>query len=164
MARRDGRPLGLVDLAVPRDVDPAVRAVPGVVLVDLDDVERRAARNRAARAGDADLAGAILDGEVERFEAWRAARSVAPAVAALHERGDDVVRELLERNAPHWESLSPADRERVAALARAVAKRLLHEPTLRVKRAARDSGSDAARAALDLFGLDAPAAQAADAA
>ena len=153
-AGRAGRPLVLVDLAVPRDVDPAVRAVPGVELFDLDDVERRAARNRAARAGDAARARAILADEVERFERWRAERAVAPAVAALHERGDDVVRELLERNEPHWEALSPADRERVAALARAVAKRLLHEPTRRVKRAAQDGAPDPARAALDLFGLD----------
>jgi glutamyl-tRNA reductase len=155
MARRAGRPLVLVDLAVPRDVDPAVRAVPGVVLADLDDVERRAARNRACRAGKAVRARAILHAEVERFESWRAERSVAPAVAALHGRGDDVVRELLQRNAAHWESLSPADAERVASLARAVARRLLHEPTLRVKRAAQDGTADAARAALELFGLDA---------
>jgi glutamyl-tRNA reductase len=153
MARRGGRPLVLVDLAVPRDVDPAVRAVPGVVLVDLDDVERRAARNRAVRAGDAGRARAILADEVERFERWRAGRTVAPAVAALHGRADDVVRELLARNAPHWESLSPADRERVACLARAVARRLLHEPTLHVKRAAHDGAADPAGAALALFGL-----------
>jgi glutamyl-tRNA reductase len=154
LARRGGRPLVLVDLAVPRDVDPAVRAVPGVVLVDLDDVERRAARNRAAREADAGRARAILAGEVERFERWRAGRAVAPAVAALHERADEVVRELLARNASHWESLSPADRERVACLARAVARRLLHEPTLHVKRAAQDGEADPARAALELFGLD----------
>jgi glutamyl-tRNA reductase len=157
MARRGGRPLVLVDLAVPRDVDPAVRAVPDVVLVDLDDVERRAARNRATREGDAGRARAILATEVERFERWRAGRAVAPAVAALHERGADVVRELLERNAPHWESLSPADRERVACLARAVARRLLHEPTLHVKRAAHDGAADPAGAALELFGLSAAA-------
>jgi glutamyl-tRNA reductase len=165
MARRGGRPLVLVDLAVPRDVDPAVRAVPGAVLVDLDDVERRAARNRAARAGDAGRARAILTAEAERFERWRAGRAVAPAVAALHGRGDDVVRELLERNAAHWESLTPADLHRVECLARAVARRLLHEPTLQVKRAAQDGADDPARAALELFGLDrAPVAPAADAA
>jgi glutamyl-tRNA reductase len=167
MARRGGRPLVIVDLAVPRDVDPAVRAVPGAVLVDLEDVERRAARNRAAREGDAGRARAILAAEVDRFERWRAGRTVAPAVAALHERADGVVQELLARNAPHWESLSPADRERVACLARAVARRLLHEPTLQVKRAAQEGAADPARAALELFGLDgldgerAPAADAA---
>src|SRR3954467_10377130 len=97
MARRGGRPLVLVDLAVPRDVDPAARAVPGVVLADLDDVERRAARNRAARAGDAGRARAILADEVDRFERWRAGRTVAPAGGALPERAGDVVRELLAR-------------------------------------------------------------------
>jgi glutamyl-tRNA reductase len=156
--RAPGRPLVLVDLAVPRDIDPAVRGVPGVVLVDLDDVERRAARNRAARAGEAGRARAILAGEVERFERWRAERAVAPAVAALHGRGDAVVQELLARNAPHWESLSPADRERVEQLARAVVRRLLHEPTLRLRRAAQEDGGEPARIALELFGLDGAAA------
>ena len=163
MARRAGRPLVIVDLAVPRDVDPAVRGVPGVTLLDLDDVERRVARNREARRADLGAARAVVASEAERFERWRAGRDAAPTVAALQGAGDAIVAELLERNAPHWESMTEADRERVASLARAVARRLLHEPTRRIKQGAQDGDAAPVRAARDLFGLDpgtaAPAAR-----
>jgi glutamyl-tRNA reductase len=157
----------LVDLAVPRDVDPAVRGLPGVTLIDLDDVQRRVGRNRTSREADVGRARAIVAAEAERFEAWRAARAAAPTVAALQGAGEEIVAELLERNAPHWETLSPADRERVATLARAVARRLLDEPTRRIKHAARDGDAAPEWAARELFGLapgaageDAPAAAA----
>jgi glutamyl-tRNA reductase len=154
LARRGGRPLVLVDLAVPRDVDPAVRGIDGVTLVDLDDVQRRVARNRDARRGEVGRARAILATEVERFERWRAAREAAPTVAALQGAGEAIVSELLDRNAPHWQSMSAADRERVADMARALARRLLHEPTLRLKQAARDGDPAPGRAVRELFGLE----------
>jgi glutamyl-tRNA reductase len=153
VARRDGRPLVIVDLAVPRDVDPAVRGVPGVTLLDLDDVQARVTRNRAARQADAGAAEAVVAAEVERFERWRTAREAAPTVAALQTAGNAIVAELLDHNAPHWESLSPADRDRVASLARAVARRLLDEPTRRIKQAALDGDATAELAARALFAL-----------
>jgi glutamyl-tRNA reductase len=166
-ARRAGRPLVLVDLAVPRDVDPGVRGLPGVTLIDLDDVQRRVGRNRASREADVGRARTIVATEAERFEAWRAAREAAPTVAALQGAGEAIVAELLAHNAPHWDTLSAADRERVASLARAVARRLLDEPTRRIKQAARDGNGAPERAARALFGLapghadgDAPAAAA----
>jgi glutamyl-tRNA reductase len=154
MAARAGRPLVLVDLAVPRDVDPDVGDVPGVTLLDLDDVQGRVARNRATRQSDVGAALAIVDAEAERFERWRAARAAAPTVAALQAAGQAIVDELLELNAARWESLSPADRERVADMAHAVARRFLHEPTLRLKQAAQDGDGAPAMAARALFGLD----------
>ena len=154
LARRGGRPLVLVDLAVPRDVDPAVRELPGVTLLDLDDVERRVVDNRAARRAEVAEARPLVDAEAARFERWRAAREAAPTVAALQGAGEAIVADLLERNAPHWESLSAADRERVARLAHAVARRLLHEPTLRLKRAAEAGDAGPGHAARELFGLE----------
>jgi glutamyl-tRNA reductase len=131
-----------------------------VTLLDLDDVQARVAQNREARRSDVGAARAIVDAEAERFERWRAARDAAPTVAALQAAGDAIVAELLQRNEPHWESLTDADRERVATLARAVARRLLHEPTLQLKQAAQDGDAAAGRAARALFGLDAAAAAA----
>jgi len=153
MARRPGRPLVVVDLAVPRDVEPAVRDIRGVTLLDLDDVQARVARNRAARQSDVAAARAILGAEVDRFERWRAARAATPTIAALKHAGDAIVDELLARNAPHWDAMTDADRERVEALARAVARRLLHEPVRRVKQAACEGDTAPERAARDLFGL-----------
>jgi glutamyl-tRNA reductase len=81
---------------------------------------------------------------------------VVPAIASLRERGDEVARRVLAENEPRWESLSEADRERIGAMAKAIVSRLLHEPTLRMKRSA---GSDDAylyvSALRELFGLDA---------
>jgi glutamyl-tRNA reductase len=153
MARRCGRRLVLVDLAVPRDVDLGVRGMPGVTLLDLDDVQRRAAHNLAGREAESGRAREVLAAEVERFERWRAARVAAPTLAALQAAGNAIVAELLDRNAPHWESLSAADRDRVASLARAVARRLLDEPTRRVKDAALEGDATAELAARALFGL-----------
>ena len=153
MARRPDRPLVLVDLAVPRDVEPAARDIGGVTLLDLDDVHARVARNRAARQSDVTAARAIAGAEVDRFERWRAARAATPTIAALKHAGDAIVDDLLARNAPHWDGLTDADRERVEALARAVARRLLHEPVRRVKQAACEGDTAPERAARDLFGL-----------
>src|SRR4051812_25943345 len=153
MTRRGGRPLVLVDLAVPRDVDAAVRGMPRVTLLDLDDVQRPAARTPRSRGADLGRAREILAAEVERFERWRAGRAAAPTVAALQSAGNAIVAELLDRNAPHWESLSPADRDRVASLARAVARKLLDEPTRRIKQAALEGDATAELAARTLFAL-----------
>jgi len=156
VARRGGRPLVIVDLAVPRDVDPAVRSLSGVTLLDLDDVQARVTRNRAARQADAGAAEDVVAAEVERFERWRATRAATPTVAALHGAAEAVVADVLERNAPHWEALSDADRERVEQLAHAVARRLLHAPTLGLKQAAAEGDDGPERALRALFGLAAP--------
>src|SRR5690606_37514125 len=156
VAGRRGRPLLAIDIAVPRDIDPECRAVSGVSVYDIDDVQKIAELNAGGREAEAKRAELILEAELDRFERWLASLEVVPTIAALRERGDEVVRRVLAENSGRWESLSEADSERVAAMARAIASRLLHEPTLRMRRAA--GGEDAYRylAALrELFGLGA---------
>jgi glutamyl-tRNA reductase len=156
MEARGGRPLLLVDIAVPRDVEPACREIPGVSLTDIDDVQQIVERNASGREAEARRAEHVLDAEQDRFERWLAALEVVPTISALRERADEVVRRVLEENEGRWESLGEADRERLDAMAKAIASRLLHEPTLRMKRSA---GSDDAylyvSALRELFGLDA---------
>ena len=156
METRDGRPLLLVDIAVPRDIEPACREIAGVSLHDIDDVQQIVERNASGREAEARRAEPILDAELDRFERWLASLEVVPTIASLRERADEVVRRVLAENEGRWESLSEADRERLAAMAKAIASRLLHEPTLRMKRSA---GSDDAylyvSALRELFGLDA---------
>jgi glutamyl-tRNA reductase len=155
MRTREGRPLLLVDIAVPRDVEPACREIAGVSLHDLDDVQQIAERNASGRDAEARRAEPILAAELDRFERWLASLEVVPTIAALRERGDEVVRRVLAENEGRWESLSEADRERLRAMAKAIASRLLHDPTLKMKRSA---GSDEAylyvSALRELFGLD----------
>ncbi len=155
MADRDGRPLLLVDLAVPRDVEPSCREIAGVSLHDVDDVQQIVERNASGREAEAKRAESILEAEQRLFERWLASLEVVPTIASLRERADEVVRRVLAENESRWEGLTEADRERLEQMARAIAGRLLHEPTLRMKRAA---GSEEAylyvNALRVLFGLD----------
>ena len=159
MEQRVGKPLLLIDLAMPRDIDPECREIEGVSLYDVDEVQAIVEQNASGREAEARRAGGILDSELSRFERWLASQDVVPTVAALRTRADEIVSRVLAENEARWESLSDADRNRVQALARAIASRLLHEPTLRLKHA---SGEDDAyvfvNALRELFGLDAGSA------
>jgi len=156
---RAGKPLVFIDLAVPRDIDPDCAELPGVSVYDMDDLQSVVARNLEVRAEEAMLAERVVEDEIQRFAKWLGQLDVVPTVAALRRRGDEIVDELLAQNANRWESLSEKDRERVEALAHAVAQRLLHEPTLRMKAA---GGHGRLQLIRELFGLDegvAPAAE-----
>ncbi len=156
MESRDGRPLLIVDIAVPRDVDPSCRDIVGVSLHDVDDVQGMVERNASGREAEARHAEGILDSEREAFERWFGSLEVLPTVAALRDRADEIVRRVLAENEPRWENLSDADRERLEKMAGAIASRLLHEPTLRMKRSAEDEDAYVYVQVLrDLFGLDA---------
>jgi glutamyl-tRNA reductase len=159
MERRGGRPLQLVDLAVPRDIEPGCREVRGVSLHDVDDVQAIADRNASGREAEARKAERLLEAELTHFERWLGSLQAVPTVAALRRRADEIVERVLAENEPRWESLSEADRERLRMMARAIASRLLHEPTLRIKRSAEDETAYAYVHALrELFGLDPEAA------
>jgi len=152
---RDGRQLLLIDLAVPRDIHPGCRDLPAVSLYDMDDLQALVERNLSGREGEAKRAEVLLRAELGRFERWLLGQDATPTIAALRARADQVVERVLAENAGRWEGLTDADRERLELAARAIASRLLHEPTLQLKRAAGDEGSYAQVAALrELFALD----------
>jgi glutamyl-tRNA reductase len=164
MASRGGRPLLLLDLAVPRDIDPECAALRGVTLVDIDGLQAQVARTHHERRIEARRAEGIVEEEIQAFAGWLGTLEVLPTIAALREQADKLVEELLRENASRWEGLTERDRERVDAMMRAAVKRLLHEPTQRLR--ALDSDRRHARLSLlrELFGLeDAPVAEAADA-
>jgi glutamyl-tRNA reductase len=150
-ASRMGRPLVLIDLAVPRDIEPSVRDCPGIALYDMDDLQRAVARNMDAREAEAAEALVLVREEVVRFQDWMASLDVVPTISALRRRADEVVEQVLRENESRWESLSAADRERVEVLARAVVSRLLHEPTVRLKDR---SSYHYLHTIRELFGLD----------
>jgi glutamyl-tRNA reductase len=150
-ASRMGRPLVLIDLAVPRDIEPSVRDCPGIALYDMDDLQRAVARNMDAREAEAAEALVLVREEVARFQDWMASLDVVPTISALRRRADEVVEQVLRENESRWETLSPADRERVEVMARAVVSRLLHEPTVRLKDR---SSYHYLHTIRELFGLD----------
>ena len=152
---RDERPLLLVDIAVPRDIEPACREVPGVTVHDIDDVQQIVERNASGREAEAKRAERILEAELDRFERWLGLQEVVPTISALREHGDEVVRRVLAENEGRWESLTAADRERVEKMAGAIASRILHDPTLRIRRSACSGEAYFFISALrELFGLD----------
>ena len=163
MSERDGQPLLLVDLAVPRDIDPACGELEGVRLLDMDALQASVRANLRVRQAEAARAVDLVEDEIQTFAGWLGALEVMPTLGALRARGDAVVDLLLAENEARWETLSPRDAERLEAFGRAIVKRLLHEPTQRVKEL--DPEHRHARLSLlrELFGLDeAPAAESAD--
>src|SRR5690349_16507470 len=155
MAQRSERPLLAIDLAVPRDIEPACREIAGVTVHDIDDVQQIVERNTSGREAEARRAELIIEAELDRFERWLGLQGVVPTISALREHGDEVVRRVLAENENRWESLSEADRERLEKMAKAIASRLLHDPTLRIRGSACSGESYYLVSALrELFGLD----------
>ena len=158
MDKRGGRPLAILDLALPRDVDPAVRELPGVTLVDLESLQEVLATTEAG--ADVEAVRGIVTQEVGDFLAWQRAAKIAPTVVALRSRADEVVEAELARLAGRL-PLDDAARAEVQATVRRVVDKLLHTPTVRVKELHEaPEGLSYADALRELFGLDraAPAA------
>ena len=154
MTRRNGAELLIVDVAVPRDVDPDARGLPGVTLLDMDDLGAFVEQERAGRHQETDSVRAIVDDEVELYLAEASAREVAPLIAALRGRADLLSAGELDRHAARLADLSPAQRTAVESLLRGVVNKLLHEPTVRLKDAAGHARGDRLAEALrDLFDL-----------
>lgn len=164
LATRPDRPLVLVDLAVPRDVDAACADLPGVTVLDIDAIrvitDSPAVEGPAAPAGaagrlPAELAKgrALVEAEAERFAAWTRSVRVEPTIAALRARAEDVRTGELRRLGARLGDLDERQRAAVDALTRGIVNTLLHSPTVRLKAAA-DRGDDLHSAALrELFDL-----------
>ena len=143
------RPLLLVDIAVPRAVDPAVATIAGVRVLDIDALGSEAADIPALGAlTDAET---IVDAETARLEAWWESLRVVPTIAALRGRAEAVRRAELARTLPRLSNLSPRDRERIEALTAAIVNKLLHEPIQQLKRPG--VGAQYAAVVHELFGL-----------
>ncbi|MBW3574135.1 MAG: glutamyl-tRNA reductase [Actinobacteria bacterium] len=151
VAARAGRPLLIVDVAVPRDVDPGAAELPGVTLLDMDDLRAFAEGGRVERRREVTRARDLIDDEVSRYREAITTRQVAPLVTALRSRVDELRAAELDR---HGRRLDASQRELVEAVTRAVAAKLLHEPTVRLKDAAgTQRGERLSEALRDLFDL-----------
>ncbi len=144
----------LVDLAVPRDIDPAVAEIDGVTLVNVDDLEETVLRNIGLRQGEAEQARAIVVEQADEFRNWLAALEVVPAITQLRALAEQIRVAELERMEGRWDALSEADRERLDQLTRSMLNKLLHLPTVRLKQLAAENGDASHVAAMnELFGL-----------
>jgi glutamyl-tRNA reductase len=151
---RRGRPLLIVDVAMPRDIDPSVAELPGVELLDLDDVRAFVEAGLAERRREVGRVRAIVEDERDRFNDSINAREVAPTISALRDRAESLRIAELERQRGRLEGLDPKQREAVEAVTRSVLAKLLHDPTVRLKDAAgTPKGERLSDALRDLFDL-----------
>lgn len=137
MARRGGsRPLVLVDAAVPRNIDPGVAELEGVLLSDMEDVRQHAEEQMAGRQLEVPAVRRIIAEELERYRTTAAGRLAAPVISALRQRGEELRAAELEHFKSRLEALGEEDRELLETITRRIVAKLLHEPTVRVKEAA----------------------------
>ena len=152
---RRGRPLFLIDLAVPRDVDPAINELDGCYVYDIDDLEAVVAETLGARRREAAAAEAIVAAEAEDFRTWHASRDVVPAITSLRARAEEIRRSELEKAEARLGALSESERRAVESVTAQIVNKLLHLPTVRMKQAAAAAdGVVYADAVRHLFGLE----------
>ncbi len=155
IARRGGRPLCILDLAVPRDVEPAVGQLESVFLYDIDDLQAVAAQAAAERREDIPAAERIVSEEVERFWAWYGGLVVVPVLKEFRDRLERVRVAELERALRHLQHLSPEDRGQIEHLSQALLNKFLHQPTIALKEAAQAGrGYGLLESLKKLFGLE----------
>lgn len=159
---RDG--MLIIDISVPRDIDPAIARVPGVVLYDIDDLERVVEANLNGRRMEAVAGEQMVGDAVVGFAEWRSGLVAAPAIRELRDRAEEIRLRELERTASSWGDLTEADRARLDALTKAIVNKLLHEPTVRARQAVQDAdGVRHIESLRHLFGLEADSADAPEA-
>ncbi len=152
---RRHRPLFIIDIAVPRDVDPRIGNMDNVFVYDVDDLQQVTEENMSARAREAAEAERIVDQEVESFLAWRRSLDLAPTIVALRKRFGQIADDEFLRALPRLDSMSAEDRAVVEAMGRSMVNKLLHQPMTQLKAAAGDpDGALLIDAIRRLFALD----------
>jgi glutamyl-tRNA reductase len=150
---RRGRPLFLIDIAVPRDIADDAGRVPGVFLYDLDDVKTVAEANLRERKREAAAAGEIVEEEVRAFLEWRRSLEVVPLLVDLRKRADEIRRAELEKARRRLGPLTPEQESALDAATAAIVNKLLHGPTVQLKEMAGNSQPERVGFIRKLFGL-----------
>ena len=144
----------LVDLAVPRDLDPAIGELDGCYLYDIDDLEQIVVETLSLRRREGERAEAIVAAEAERFHEWHAALDVVPAIASLRARAEEIREQELAKAEGMLARLDEGQRRAVESITAQIVNKLLHLPTVRLKQAAAAAdGVVYAEAVRHLFGL-----------
>jgi glutamyl-tRNA reductase len=152
---RHGRQLLLIDLAVPRDLDPAIHELDGCFLYDIDDLQAIVVETLAGRRSEAERAETIVAAEAEKFHEWHASLDVVPAIASLRARAEAIREAELRKAEPVLGKLDESERNAIESLTAQIVNKLLHLPTVRMKQAAAAAdGVIYAEAVRHLFGLE----------
>ena len=141
LERRRNRPMFFIDIAVPRDVDPAMNNVDGCFVYDMDDLQQVASQNLASRSREAEAAEGIVSREVERYHDRLGELDGVPTIRALQERAEALRVAEMERSAAKLVDLTPAQREAVEALTKSLTAKMLHAPMTAIRSAAGEGDS-----------------------
>lgn len=148
MRNRRNKPLFFIDIAVPRDLDPALNDLDNVYLYDIDDLNNVVELNKAERDKEAVKASRIVDEEALKFESWLSGLAITPTIAALRAKGNKISQMELERTLPRLKNLTPKEQKSVEKMASAIVSRLLHDPLIYLKG---ESCKDQSEMKVDLF-------------
>jgi len=146
LQRRRNRPMFLIDIAVPRDVDPEINRLEGIFLYDIDDLQSVATANMADRGDEAKRAEAILEEEVARYQQKIDTLDVVPALVDLQAAAEEMRQAELRRNHGRLKSLSPSQIEIIESITRSLMNKFLHQPLQTLKAAAREGDAAAVEA------------------
>ena len=152
---RNGRPLLLVDLAVPRDIDPAVGELPGIILRDVDGLQAVVERNVAMRNDECEVVEGIIEEALGKFLSEQASRTVAPTITSLRRSAEEIRQAEVEKALERLNHLNEQERAVVVALSHGLVNKLLHTPTVRLReKATTPEGGQFRQAVEALFALD----------
>ncbi len=155
---RKHKPIFLIDIAVPRDVEDKVDKLEGAYLYDIDDLQEITEQHRREREREAAVAGVIVAEEVAKFSAWQSTLDVVPTIVNLRSRFEDIARDEIKKALDALPEVGEKEKEAIESLAHNLVNKLLHEPTTMLKRCAENGDGEVAQACRVLFKLPAEAA------
>lgn len=138
MHKREDKPLMFIDIAVPRDIDPEVRELGGVLLYDLDSLQTVVNSNLKERENELDKVNSLLDSETDKFMSWWDSLEVVPLINFMRNRAEEVRKTELEKTMAKLKTLSAADRQAIEVLTKSIVNKMLHHPTMALKESAGD--------------------------
>src|SRR4029077_356449 len=138
LSRRKNRPMFFIDIAVPRDVDPAMNKLDGIFVYDIDDLQQAVATHVADRRKEAEKAEAIVDGEVQEFQGRLQTLDVVPTIVSLHDHLETIRQAEIDRVRGRLGTMSAEQELAVEALSRGIINKIMHTPVSALKTAARD--------------------------
>ncbi len=154
MQQRQDRPLMLLDIAVPRDIDAHVRELAHVAVYDIDDLQSVVDANLALRSAEIPHVDMIIQQELARFNEWQHSRQVSPVIKTLHEWGQSIAEEEVAESLSRMHDVDERTQQHIMRLAHRLVNRLLREPTLRLRmHASEGTGQEYAHAVRELFAL-----------
>jgi len=125
---RKNKPMFLIDIAVPRNIDPRINDLPNVYLYNIDDLDGIVEKNRQVREREAKQAEEIVEQEQMRFYVWLQQQEVTPTIITLKQKFESIRLKEIEKTLSHWEGLRKEDKEKINALTHAIVNKILHDP------------------------------------